>query len=282
MKFIYSLIFLLMLSIGSVSARQAYPNGLSGVWWNPQRSGEGILMEQLEGNRVFISWFTYNEDDSGKQMFLTCLGYVNGSDSSCEMYYTSGGKFGDNFSPSLVRQHKWGDIQINQSSCNTIKLWYFSTETGENGDIELERPLNSAVDNCQPHVAYETNLNFFKLNGFILGNPRGTPNQCFDTVFDMADSEVFYYHETQTLKVSNFFAGECELSIAQRNIDGVQLNVTGNFVCSKPINTGTFTATIVSYMGTNNISNNIRDYEMWFHLTGPRCNSDIAFKGFSR
>lgn len=43
----------------------------SGAWFNPDRSGEGFIVEALPDDRAVVYWFTYRPDESGHQAWIT-------------------------------------------------------------------------------------------------------------------------------------------------------------------------------------------------------------------
>jgi hypothetical protein len=49
------------------SPYQAY----SGVWYTPERNGEGFVIEALPDDRAVVYWFTYTADGSGQQAWMT-------------------------------------------------------------------------------------------------------------------------------------------------------------------------------------------------------------------
>lgn len=89
------------------------PNALAGdvvpghtaVWYDPNRSGEGWVLEVLWDGRAAGYWFTF--DESGNQRWLFGTGQVIQSPEGSRidfpiLYVTSGGQFGDGFDPDSV------------------------------------------------------------------------------------------------------------------------------------------------------------------------------------
>ncbi len=99
----------------------------SGAWYDPQRSGEGFLIEVLEDRRVVVYWFTYQPDGSGDQVWMMGLGEaVNtlivdppppgprlvASIRVPDLIQPRGGVFGPDFDPDTIDRIVWGDLQF--------------------------------------------------------------------------------------------------------------------------------------------------------------------------
>lgn len=105
----------------------------SGQWYDPQRSGEGIDLEILPGNKALVYFFTYPPAGvPGTQTWLTGVGDIVGN----------GIEFADMQLPSLdgngdiVGQH-WGRIGISFEDCDHATMrWDGPPEWGS-----LEVPL---------------------------------------------------------------------------------------------------------------------------------------------
>ena len=99
----------------------------SGSWFNPQRSGEGWILEMLPDGSALLFWFTYPPTGSaGDQQWLIAQnGHVQGSRIVFEdIYLTSGTRFGGGFNAADVRLSRWGDITIDFDDCNSGTLSY--------------------------------------------------------------------------------------------------------------------------------------------------------------
>ncbi len=108
---------------------------VSGTWYDPNRSGEGMqieVAEQLNGSgnvvRPFLfNWYTY--DASGTPFWIAGDGIVdpaNPTTVSTGAIYVLGGGFAGNFNPSSVTRTSWGNVSFQFVDCNTIKFTYQS------------------------------------------------------------------------------------------------------------------------------------------------------------
>ncbi|MEM9533764.1 MAG: M14 family zinc carboxypeptidase [Pseudomonadota bacterium] len=84
---------------------------ISGSWFDPQRSGEGFVVEALADDRAIAYWFTY--DGEGNQAWIVADGILNGTTfTAAEALISSGGIFGDDFDPATVELTTWGSITL--------------------------------------------------------------------------------------------------------------------------------------------------------------------------
>jgi len=95
--------------------------GLTGTWWNADRSGEGYLLQfGYSGSALtlFASFYTY--DSEGNQVWLVAQSTsIDGLDASVAVYITSGRKWGDEFNPNDGETVQWGDGVFEFTSCDT-------------------------------------------------------------------------------------------------------------------------------------------------------------------
>lgn len=114
----------------------------SGAWFNPQTSGQGILLEVLEDRgQVFAAWFTFAQSlgkvGSAGHRWLTALGDYSESTATLEITLTTGGLFND---PAPVVHSPTGSLVLSFSDCNH-GLMRYQINAGPSGEIELQRPL---------------------------------------------------------------------------------------------------------------------------------------------
>ncbi|VAW45658.1 Alkaline phosphatase [hydrothermal vent metagenome] len=107
--------------------------GHSGSWYNPARSGHGLVLEITDsavGQRAVVSWYHYAADGSGEQIWLTGVGPVVDDTAIVEMIITEGAVFGDAFNADDVTRINWGQLRIKFDSCTTATLEYNSLVEG--------------------------------------------------------------------------------------------------------------------------------------------------------
>jgi hypothetical protein len=95
--------------------------GLTGTWWDADRSGEGFLLEVGEagGSTVlFASFYTY--DAAGNQTWLTAqLTSADGTTANVDVFMPEGGQWGDDFDPDDVSATPWGSGVFSFPACGS-------------------------------------------------------------------------------------------------------------------------------------------------------------------
>jgi hypothetical protein len=110
---------------GTTCDNQSPFQSFSGAWYNPERSGEGFIVEVLPDDRVVAYWFTYQPDGSGQQAWMIGDGAFGDSDApivtpppdteytaELNMYQPTGAAFGDAFDPEAVDVQPWGSLTL--------------------------------------------------------------------------------------------------------------------------------------------------------------------------
>ena len=90
-------------------------SGISGTWYEPERSGEGFMIDVAKDGVVAVSFYTY--DTLGNQMWLVGPGTVNGNGFDIEFELTEGAVYGSAFDPLDVSRYPWGTGKFTFSSC---------------------------------------------------------------------------------------------------------------------------------------------------------------------
>ncbi|MGH8034633.1 MAG: hypothetical protein ACREO9_05360, partial [Lysobacterales bacterium] len=109
--------------------------GTSGAWFDPDRDGEGFVLEILGGNKAVIYWFTY--DDSGGQDWYIAIGTIHGNRIAFpQLLHYSGGEFGPGFDPEKVTESVVGSASFIWSGCDSGEMEW---ELNGNGDYRHGR-----------------------------------------------------------------------------------------------------------------------------------------------
>lgn len=136
---------------------------LSGNWYDPLRSGEGLNIEigtlgdptnfplpharPPVRNVLFASWFTYHQ--GAPRWLVGSVDFAEGASSaSVPLYRGSGTGFGSQFNAAQVQLNLWGNATFEFQGCNSLRVNY--TGSGEEGTLHLQRLLSgpTALD-CQ-------------------------------------------------------------------------------------------------------------------------------------
>lgn len=101
--------------------------GISGLWFNPERDGEGFSIEILDNGVGVVVWYTYDVD--GGQMWLIGTGDVDGRSLRVhELVRPLGARFGPGFDPGEVERVPWGSLRIDFEDCSKSWLRYQGPE----------------------------------------------------------------------------------------------------------------------------------------------------------
>ena len=124
-----------------------FPNhGLTGAWYQPAISGQGILLEvygeDWGAGLVFVqgSWFTFDAEGSGGQRWYTFGGWQDYWDwlggASFELYQNVGGNFN---APPVTSPVRVGSVELWFLDCTTASMSYTFSDGSRSGSIELIR-----------------------------------------------------------------------------------------------------------------------------------------------
>lgn len=86
---------------------------ISGTWFDPERNGEGFVVEVSPQGQGVVYWFTYRGDGSEHQAWMTGLGDFDGQSLHIEeLLMPIGGVWGEDFDPSQIEFRHWGSLSI--------------------------------------------------------------------------------------------------------------------------------------------------------------------------
>ncbi len=129
----------------------------SGSWYNPDRNGEGFVVQLLSEGRAVVTWFTYPpEGEDSEQAWM--IGTGNTEDKRIvitEMLRPMGATFGPEFDPETVVRKDWGNLEITFADCDSANATWAGPPDFGSGSMDLTRL--SAIDDveCDPETASE-------------------------------------------------------------------------------------------------------------------------------
>lgn len=110
---------------------------VSGSYYNPQRSGEGLLVEVGSAQLLVVTWFSF--DQSGSPFWLVgaahaCPSFSGncpspGRYAEVELRAFKGGGFAGQFDPSSVSNRVWGKARLEWTNCSTLRIQLTQTHT---------------------------------------------------------------------------------------------------------------------------------------------------------
>jgi poly(3-hydroxybutyrate) depolymerase len=112
----------------------------SGLWFNPEQSGHGLVMEVVEtagGQKLLLYWFVYLD---GRQVWLSGLGDINNDQASMSLDIVSAGRFPPRFDPAETRVESWGELTVILQGRDQLVITWSSDFPGFNdGILEMTR-----------------------------------------------------------------------------------------------------------------------------------------------
>ncbi|MFC3194825.1 hypothetical protein ACFODZ_11300 [Marinicella sediminis] len=135
---------------------------LTGHWYNPDTSGQGMFIDQFYGtDAAFLGWFTFDTMDAADtpaaqvgangQRWLVGAGQVDDMNPAVlnyQLYYTSGGYFDDPAEVSLEGANGYGTLRIEFLDCAHAAVSYEVPAVGVAGQFEMIRLFTQASELC--------------------------------------------------------------------------------------------------------------------------------------
>ncbi|MDZ7790041.1 MAG: hypothetical protein U5L08_06010 [Xanthomonadales bacterium] len=136
---------------GTVCGANDPMQSYSGAWYDPQRSGEGFLVEVLEDGTGLVYWFTYQPDDSMHQAWMIGTGEFNGQTLIIDdLIQPTGGTWGDDFDPTAIELEHWGSLQLEFQGPDSAHVYYDSVKDAYgSGDYALQRLTRVRMADCE-------------------------------------------------------------------------------------------------------------------------------------
>jgi hypothetical protein len=149
--FAFSIIalFFSSLTLGSETSNNEFniQSGLTGHWFNPERSGEGLVLEVLDDERILMYWFTY--DEVGNQRWLLDVGIIEGASVTFETLTTAtNGRFGPLMPNTGLQLNDVGTASIAFTDCNNA-IFQFDA-FGQQLEFPLQRLSQTMAAGCSP------------------------------------------------------------------------------------------------------------------------------------
>lgn len=125
---------------------------MSGNWYDPVRSGQGIQLEITDQNNTALAvWFVFGPD--GGQNWIYAQGTYDTTKATVTLPATmkTGARFPPLFKPSDVQTTSWGTITLAFTDCNNGTLSWNSTFPGYGiGSMTLSRLTSIRGTKCPP------------------------------------------------------------------------------------------------------------------------------------
>ena len=111
--------------------------GTAAAWGDPERVGEGFVIEIISDTQAVMFWFT-NDDDGGQDWYIA-VGNIRGNRLEFpEVLRVSGGVFGDAFDPEAITETPVGHAKFTWSDCdNGFMDWHVGNRRGRQNLVRL-------------------------------------------------------------------------------------------------------------------------------------------------
>jgi hypothetical protein len=260
---------MLVFSAASHSARTNF-NALTGNWWNPSRSGEGLVISDIEGDIAVMAWFTYDPARPGSPIWLTGAAVIADDTISFDLVSTRGGRFGVDFDPSLVERVPWGRATLTVQSCNRLSMTYTAL-SGASGTIQLERSLPMSTPLCEPYTQFSgQTFEGLRRARALTPSDGNCPRVTFNP--DETSLSVTASANQITLLLDNFFDGQCRLRGAFTRRDN-SIAGSGTYLCSEGLREGTWTILNARVGAT------VADLTVRLESASGTCRQEVQFRG---
>ncbi len=149
---------------GTTCANRSDSQQYAGAWFNPERDGEGFIIEVLPDDRAVVYWFTYQPDGSGQQAWMTGVGQMllapifdppppggqyQFTVTFDPLYQPQGATFGPEFNPADVERVEWGELTIWFFDANTADIeWTSNDPAYGSGSYPIERLAQPMLAEC--------------------------------------------------------------------------------------------------------------------------------------
>ncbi len=133
----------------------------SGTWFDPEKPGQGVMLEVLEGGRALVAWYTF--DVEGRPLWLYGLGEIGTHSVQATLHRASGGRFPPAFDPSQITVTPWGEATLTFTGCDAGSFAWAPTEAGFSaGEMPLARitGLQGARCNLEESFAEQRSYHF--------------------------------------------------------------------------------------------------------------------------
>lgn len=150
---------------GTTCDNQSDFQQFSGAWYDPERDGEGFVIEVLPDDRALVYWFTYAPDGSGEQAWVMGDGeFITGGIQIPtpppgtpvatviieDVHLPTGTVFGSAFDPEAVELLPWGRFELGFLSEDEAHI-YWESEMADfegTGDYALQRLARPKLAEC--------------------------------------------------------------------------------------------------------------------------------------
>ncbi len=116
----------------------------TGAFYNRDQSGHGFQLEFISDNRVFATWYVFDND--GNPLWLAGVGEVDGLSASIDVQRLSGPMFPPNFDSDDIIRVDAGTLVFDFADCDNTTLNFQSNDEQELGSTVIELSRITSID----------------------------------------------------------------------------------------------------------------------------------------
>ncbi len=135
---------------GTTCDNQLDHQWISGAWYDPERGGEGFVVEVIEDGRGVVYWFTY-EPGGEQQAWMMGDGHFDGTTLHIDnLIQPRDADDGMPFNADGIEHLHWGTLTIEFEDDDSGHIWFDSVdEDYGSGDYPIERLARPMLADCQ-------------------------------------------------------------------------------------------------------------------------------------
>ena len=100
--------------------------GFTGSWFDPDQSGQGLMLEVLPEHRLLAQWFSFDPEGTQQAWFGGVATYEGNVAIISEVAQPFQGRWIPDFNPATIVQRRWGRLIFSFSDCNHGKVEFDS------------------------------------------------------------------------------------------------------------------------------------------------------------
>ena len=189
--------------------------GVSGSWYEPATSGQGLVIEILPLNNLLAAyWFTYPVQGGAREWYLA-TGDINGDSVELTIYQTQNGVFDE---INMVETNAVGTAQLEFSSCEAASWTYQIDTLGQSGEIPLQRIAPDQM--CEQFLATANTDIVSHTNAWVDIRGEWLFEGCVNLEnSDSHGNELFTFTETTVvLKIDRYSNPDCTGAFSQQTM----------------------------------------------------------------
>ncbi|HEY2394600.1 MAG TPA: hypothetical protein VGH81_01295 [Rudaea sp.] len=120
----------------------------TGNWFDPNQSGQGLMLEVLPGNQLLAYWFSFDPGGDAQAWFGGIGTYSGSSVTIPNVILPTGGSWLPTFDPNAINLQPWGTLTFTFTNCNRGQVVFDAGLGYGSGSMTLSRLTQPAGVIC--------------------------------------------------------------------------------------------------------------------------------------